>query len=155
MSLETERKFLVAGDGWRQGVTRRRQLRQAYLIRGGRTSLRVRVDGRDKAILTIKVGENAIVRQEFEYAIPVADAEALLAEREGSIIVKVRHEVTVGDGRWEIDVFEGENAGLVIAEIELASVDQGFERPEWIGEEVTFDRRYYNSELAILPFSAW
>lgn len=155
MALEIERKFLVRGDGWRRHVVRTRRLRQAYLSKNDRISMRVRIDGDEAATLTIKAARTGIARQEYEYAVPVADAKELLELREGAIISKTRHIVRNGGLNWEIDVFDGDNAGLVIAEIELDRADRIIELPYWIGEEVTDDRRYYNADLAKHPFSSW
>lgn len=155
MPLEIERKFRVTGEDWRPHVTSVRRIRQAYLTKNGRLSVRVRIDGTEAATLTIKTVEPGIQRNEFEYAIPVADAEELLHRREGAVIVKVRHIVPFAGLTWEVDVFEGENAGLVVAEVELESADQAFARPEWVGAEVTHDRRYYNADLARRPFAEW
>lgn len=155
MPLEIERKFRVTGEGWRPHVTLIRRFRQAYLTKNGRLSVRVRIDGAEAATLTIKTVEPGIQRNEFEYAIPVADAEELLHRREGAVIVKVRHIVPFAGLTWEVDVFEGENAGLVVAEVELQDANQVFARPAWIGAEVTHDRRYYNADLARHPFTAW
>lgn len=155
MPLEIERKFLVVDDSWRQAVVRTRSLRQGYLTKNGRLSIRVRIDGTEEATLTIKTASVGITRNEFEYSIPVADAEQLLDQREGAIVGKIRHIVMRGGDVWEIDVFDGENQGLVIAEIELTDADQRFERPSWLGEEVTQNRRYFNADLSRLPFSQW
>lgn len=155
MALEIERKFCVTGDSWKLCVTRTRGLRQAYLTKNGRLSVRVRVDGNETGTLTIKAARSGIQRHEYEYAIPLADAEELMLHREGSIISKVRHIVPIDGLNWEIDVFDGENAGLVIAEIELDRPDRHFERPEWLGDEVTDDRRYYNADLAKTPYKNW
>jgi len=155
VAIEIERKFLVIGDAWRQGVTRTHVIRQAYLTRGGRTSVRVRRIDQDAAFLTIKTTGGGLARHEFEYAIPAADAEQLMAEREGAIVAKTRYIVPGGGVTWEVDVFEGENAGLVVAEVELTHPDQGFTRPSWLGAEVTSDRRYGNADLAALPYAQW
>jgi adenylate cyclase len=155
MAIEIERKFLVTDDRWKEGVAKRRHLRQAYLSKNERVSVRIRIDGTHAATLTIKTVTPGIERQEFEYAVPVADAEELLAQCEGAVITKLRHLVPVGALTFEIDVFEGENAGLVIAEIELQRADQAFEQPAWLGAEVTHERRYYNADLARHPFSRW
>ena len=106
------------------------------------------------ATLTIKSRPAALRRLELEYAIPVLEAEALMQLREGSVIEKVRHLVPRGELVWEIDVFQGANAGLVIAEIELEHEDQAFEKPVWLGEEITGVKRYYNASLALSPFAA-
>ena len=155
MALEIERKFRVTGESWKLRVARTRSLRQAYLTKNGRLSVRVRIDGNESATLTIKAARSGIERHEYEYAIPLADAEELFLHREGSIISKVRHIVPIDGLNWEIDVFDGENAGLVIAEIELDRPDRSFERPDWLGDEVTGDRRYYNADLAKTPYKNW
>jgi adenylate cyclase len=155
MALEIERKFHVSGDGWRPLVARTRHLRQAYLSKSGRLSIRVRIDGDSDGTLTIKAARSGLERHEYEYAIPLADAEELMLQREGSVISKVRHIVPINGLSWEIDVFDGDNAGLVVAEIELDRPDRTFERPEWLGEEVTGDRRFYNADLASRPYKSW
>jgi adenylate cyclase len=155
MALEIERKFRVAGESWKLLVARTRRLRQAYLTKNGRLSVRVRIDGNESATLTIKAARSGMERHEYEYAIPLADAEELMLHREGSIISKVRHIVTIDGLSWEIDIFDGENAGLVIAESELDRPDRHFEWPDWLGEEVTGDRRYYNAELSKTPYKSW
>ena len=155
MALEIERKFRVRNDGWKRHVVRARRLRQAYLSKNDRISMRVRIDGDEAATLTIKAARTCIERQEYEYAIPIADAKELLELREGAIISKTRHIVRNGGLNWEVDVFDGDNTGLVIAEIELDRADRIIELPHWIGEEVTDDRRYYNADLAKHPFSSW
>lgn len=155
MALEIERKFRVRGDGWKRYVVRTRRLRQAYLTKGDRVSMRVRIDGDEAATLTIKTARSGIERHEYEFAIPVADARELLEHREGAIISKTRHIVRNGGLNWEVDVFDGDNSGLVIAEIELDRADRTIELPAWIGEEVTDDRRFYNADLAKYPFSSW
>ena len=155
MAIEIERKFCVIGNAWRDGVTRMRRLPQAYLTKNGRISIRVRIDGDASATLTIKTASSGIERDEYEYSIPVRDALELFEHREGSVVVKVRHIVPIDGLEWEIDVFEGENAGLVIAEVELPSADTRFALPPWLGQEVTQDRRYYNADLARHPYAFW
>ena len=152
MGIEIERKFLVQGEAWRQGEGH--YLCQAYLNRDPARTVRVRVAG-EQAFLTIKGRSVGATRSEFEYAIPLADARALLALADGPVIEKRRYRVPQGSLAWEIDEFLGANAPLVVAEIELASEDQPFERPAWLGEEVTQDPRYFNSALAARPFSSW
>jgi adenylate cyclase len=147
MATEIERKFLVTGDGWKAAVTDRLDIRQAYLSVTDTNTVRVRLRG-DAAFLTIKSAGAGPTRQEFEIAIPCADAEAMLALRTGRIIEKRRHIIPAGLLRWEIDVFAGDLAGLVIAEIELPTETADFERPDWLGVEVTGDPRYGNSWLA-------
>lgn len=155
MPVEIERKFRVIGDAWRNSVARVRKLRQAYLSRGGPFSLRVRIDGSEAATLTIKTAGKGIERHEYEYAIPVPDALELMERREGALIVKTRHLVPAGGLTWEIDVFEGDNAGLVIAEVELPAADTFVARPDWLGAEITNDRRFYNADLARTPYRLW
>ena len=148
MPEEIERKFLVASDGWRDAADGGRRLRQAYLARTDALVVRVRVADETEATLTIKGAVPGRTRREFEYPVPVEHARALMALALGRSIEKRRYTVPAEPGEWEIDVFEGEHAGLVIAEIELAHEDAGFARPGWLGEEVTDDARYYNAALA-------
>ena len=155
MAIEIERKFLLRGNAWRPLVNGRVRLRQAYLAQDGGFSTRIRIVDTSSATLTIKSRKAGVRRLEYEYPIPLADAEALLSLRQGAGIEKVRHHVPWHGLTWEIDVFEGENAGLVIAEIELGHEQQQFEMPAWIGAEVTGDERYYNSRLTKHPFRMW
>jgi|RhiMetdeSRZDD1v2_1073273.scaffolds.fasta_scaffold214385_4 adenylate cyclase len=155
MATEIERKFLVAGHGWRERVQSKSRIRQGYLSREGRASVRVRVIDGARATLTIKAAKGGFSRHEFEYPIPIADGEALLEFCAGYLIDKVRHRVDVAGRIWEIDVFEDENAGLVIAEVELGSEGDTLVVPEWAGREITEDRRYYNAGLARLPYTRW
>ena len=127
---------------------------QGYLNRDKERTVRVRVAG-EQAFLTLKGLTTGASRAEFEYEIPVADAEQLLKLCDGPIVQKVRHAVVYQGFRWEVDEFLGENAGLVVAEVELQQEDQPFERPGWLGQEVTEDPRYFNSNLAANPYSAW
>jgi adenylate cyclase len=129
--------------------------RQAYLASQGKTSIRVRIEDNDRAWLTIKSSGAKVRRLEFEYEIPVIDAEALLHLRCGSVIEKERAVVPFEGFTWEVDTFHGANAGLVVAEIELNSERDAFPRPSWIGAEVTRLSRYQNSSLAMRPFSTW
>ena len=152
MAIEIERKFLVTSEDWKQHVVVRKRLRQAYLARPGKTSIRVRVVDDTSASLTIKSRGARTSRLEFEYPIPVHEGQFLLDLREGHLLSKVRHVVRYEGSTWEVDVFEGENAGLVIAEIELEHEQQSFVRPPWLGREVTHDPRYSNSCLAQQPF---
>lgn len=147
MGVEIERKFLVASDGWRSEVASHSHIRQAYLAVNDMSTVRVRITD-DAAFLTIKSAGPALRRDEFEYPIPLEDAEALLALRSGRLIEKRRHIVPQGALRWEIDVFAGDLAGLVIAEIELPDEATAFARPAWLGAEVTGDARYANAGLA-------
>jgi CYTH domain-containing protein len=154
VAREIERKFLVAGDDWRALGTAS-AFRQGYLSTVKERTVRVRVAG-DRGLLTIKGITLGATRSEFEYPIPVEDARTMLAELcERPIIEKVRHVVEYAGKTWEIDEFEGVNAGLVVAEIELEDEDEPFERPPWIGEEVTGDPRYYNANLIDHPYTEW
>lgn len=148
MATEIERKFLVTGNAWQSLALRSTAIHQAYLSRIDMTTIRVRIVDDADAFLTIKSPQLGPARSEFEYSIPLEDARALMTLRAGLAIEKRRHIVQLGDDRWEIDVFEGAHAGLVIAEIELPDADAPFERPPWLSEEVTGDPRYYNAHLA-------
>ena len=155
MATEIERKFLITDDSWRDSVQRCRQMRQGYLISDEQRSVRVRVTD-DGAHLNIKSATVGPSRSEYEYPIPRQDGEELLDRLcKQPLLEKTRHWVPYGDHLWEIDVFEGANQGLIVAEVELTSVDQPFERPDWVGEEVTDDKRYYNSCLAEHPYRDW
>lgn len=155
MPLEIERKFCVLDDTWRADTVKVHRLRQAYLMKNEHISIRVRIDGHEAATLTIKTPAPGIERNEYEYPIPVADAEELFAQRDGSIIAKSRYLVPFKGLLWEIDVFEGPNSGLVIAEVELEDVRQDFQRPAWLGHEITYDPRFYNAYLAKHPYLSW
>jgi len=152
MAVEIERKYLVMGQPWLQvpGVV----YRQGYLNRDKTRTVRVRIAG-EAAFLTIKGVNVGATRAEFEYPIPLADAEALLALCDGPLIEKTRYLLDHAGTRWELDVFAGDNAGLVVAEVELASEDQAFAKPDWLGDEVTQDARYFNSNLAVHPYCRW
>ena len=152
MGIEIERKFLVVGDGWRQAPAV--PYAQGYLNRDKQRTVRVRVV-EDSAWLTVKGASTGATRAEFEYPIPVADARELLAQCDGPLVRKLRRVVVHAGARWEIDEFQGDNAGLIVAEIELAAEDAPFERPAWLGAEVTHDPRYFNSSLATTPFCTW
>ena len=153
MGVEIERKFLVTSDVWREGPPGVR-ICQGYLTRDPERTVRVRLAG-EKAFLTIKGSTSNISRQEFEYAIPPDDARALLDLCLQPLVDKIRHERQHGGHLWEIDEFLGANAGLIVAEIELKDDGEEFERPEWIGREVSDDSRYYNACLAERPWSEW
>ena len=154
MSLEIERKFLVADPTVLMGLQGER-LVQAYIAATGRATVRVRIAG-EHAWLTLKGATKGISRRELEYSIPVADAELCLAELcADGIVSKTRYRIPHAGHVWEVDVFDGANAGLVLAEIELSSDDERFERPSWLGEEVSGDPRYFNSQLAERPFGSW
>ena len=151
MTAEIERKFLVSGAGWTALAGLPAAIRQAYLAQTDRVSVRVRIKGNDSAFLTVKSAEAGMSRLEVETRIEVAEAEELLALRQGALIEKQRYPVPFGGLVWEVDVFAGENAGLVIAEVELPSTDHPVELPDWVGAEVTDDVRYYNASLANDP----
>ena len=156
-NVEIERKFLVQGD-FRPGVVRSLRIRQGYLCSQSGRTVRVRLCD-DRGILTIKgpVQPETLARFEWETAIPAADAEQLLQLCETGLLSKTRHLVPAGDGvhTWEVDEFHGDNEGLVVAEIELGSSGEAFPRPAWLGEEVTGERRYYNSALTRHPYKDW
>jgi adenylate cyclase len=153
MAKEIERKFLVTGDSWRQAKGVR--YRQGYLNTAQERSVRVRIND-DKAYLTIKGTTVGATRLEFEYEIPGQDAQEILDELcERPLIEKNRHKIEHGGLTWEVDEFFGENEGLIIAEIELDSEDQAFEKPDWLGREVTGDPRYFNANLVENPYSRW
>lgn len=155
MAIEIERKFLLRDDSWRQQADAGTDYQQAYLIGSKAASVRVRIEG-ERAFLNIKSATLGITRQEFEYPIPMADASAMLRGLcEQPIIDKTRYHVTHAGHVWEIDVFKGENAGLVVAEIELADEQAPFARPDWLGEEVSGDPRYYNVSLVKNPYKNW
>lgn len=155
MPREIERKFLVADDGWRAFADTGRRLRQAYLTETDKAVVRVRIEDGRAAFLTVKSAEAGLSRQEFEYPIPTADAGALLALCEGPLLDKTRHLVAYAGRAWEVDVYAGDNAGLVVAEIELADEGEAVAEPPWLGREVTAEARYYASRLALNPYSAW
>lgn len=155
MAFEIERKFLVVDDAWQQSVRSESYIRQAYLTGRDKASIRVRIRDNQNAALTIKSRGADLKRLELEYEIPVLDAEAMLPLRHGAIIEKRRAIVPVHGHAWEVDTFLGKNAGLVLAEIELAAVNETFAKPPWVGAEVTGQASYYNSALANNPFSAW
>jgi adenylate cyclase len=157
MTREIERKFLLRDESWRQVVDSEVHLRQAYLtVAGeGRASVRVRSSGRE-ASLNIKSLELGVMRDEYEYAVPLADAERMIRTLcTGAVIEKCRHRVIWEGHGWEIDEFKGDNAGLVVAEIELDEPDERFVRPPWLGREVTELERYYNVSLVRYPFRKW
>ncbi|MCX7032697.1 MAG: CYTH domain-containing protein [Arenimonas sp.] len=161
MAIEIERKFRVVGEGWRPHVVKSVRMAQGYIndmaaLRDARqnASVRVRIAG-DQAFLNLKSREPGPSRQEFDYPIPVVDAEALLRLCVGGLIDKVRHYIPQDGLTWEVDQFGGDNAGLVVAELELPAVDTVFARPDWLGREVTDEQRFYNLALAERPYSRW
>lgn len=154
MGVEIERKFLVRGEQWKslgEGVL----LRQGYLSSQPERIVRVRIEG-DRAVMTIKGRAVGATRGEWEYPLPMEDARVFLDQLcERPIIEKRRYRIVHEGMTWEVDEFMGENAGLVVAEIELESEEQAFAKPEWVGEEVTHDARYFNSSLLRHPYSRW
>ncbi|MEI8205424.1 MAG: CYTH domain-containing protein [Kiritimatiellales bacterium] len=155
MKQEIERKFLVTGDSWRKEAGGGISCRQGYMTTGpSNVTVRVRLMD-ERGFLTVKGPTQGISRSEMEYEIPAADAEYMLTHLcGGGLVSKVRYNLLHKGSRWEIDEFCGDNAGLVVAEIELERDDQSFETPVWLGEEVSLDRRYTNAALAREPFKA-
>jgi adenylate cyclase len=154
MGVEIERKFLVSSDAWRR-LGEPVLLRQGYLSADPMRTVRVRIEG-EQGVLTIKSKNEGASRGEWEYPIPLQDAEELLDRLcERPLVEKYRRRIDHQGFTWEVDEFLGENAGLVVAEIELPAEDAVFALPDWIGREVTGERRYYNSSLIRLPYSKW
>ena len=155
MAIEIEHKFLMSGNDWREHVTRSVKYRQGYLSSQETSSIRVRISD-ECAWLNIKSATVGTHRHEYEYEIPLLDANEIINMLcRKPIIEKTRHFVTNDGNTWEIDEFDGDNQGLIIAEIELSEIGKTFSKPQWIGEEVTHDLRYYNNNLAIHPYSEW
>jgi CYTH domain-containing protein len=154
MGLEIERKFLVTDNAWKALATGV-PCRQGYLSSAEVRSVRVRIAG-GKGSLTVKGVTEGVTRAEFEYAIPVEDAAAMLDSLcEKPLIEKTRYRIPFGAHTWEVDEFHGENAGLVVAEVELGSADEKPALPAWVGREVSSDARYFNSNLVKRPFTTW
>ena len=154
MALEIERKFLLKNDNWKALVKEEFLIKQGYLNSAKERTVRIRTYG-DKGIITIKGKTKNLTRKEFEYAIPLTEALQMLEIAEKPIIEKTRFIVINNGNTWEIDVFEGMNNGLLVAEIELESENEKFEIPEWIGQEVSTDPKYYNACLIKHPFTEW
>ncbi len=155
MALEIEHKFLLATAQWREQVSHSVMYKQGYLSAQPTSSIRVRISD-NHAWLNIKSATIGTQRQEFEYDIPLSDAQEMLETLcARPIIEKTRHFVTVDQHIWEIDEFFGDNAGLIVAEIELNALDEAFTKPDWLGAEVTHDLRYYNNNLAREPYKNW
>ncbi|AMK09698.1 MAG: CYTH domain-containing protein [Pseudodesulfovibrio sp.] len=154
MAKEIERKFLLVGDDWRE-LAKGTHYRQGYLNSAKERTVRVRTID-DKGFLTIKGITTGATRVEYEYEIPHAECTEMLDDlAEKPIIEKARYKIEFGGFIWEVDEFFGVNKGLVVAEIELPSEDQSFEKPSWVGEEVTGDPRYFNSNLVANPYTTW
>jgi adenylate cyclase len=155
MAIEIEHKFLLANNDWRDHITRSVKYRQGYLSSQETSSIRIRIS-EDHAWLNIKSATIGTHRHEYEYEIPLPDANEIINSLcRKPIIEKIRHFVIDDGNTWEIDEFDGDNKGLIIAEIELSERGQTFSKPRWLGEEVTHDLRYYNNNLAIHPYSEW
>lgn len=164
MAKEIERKYLVKTDGWRSGVSSSSSFLQAYIASGKDRSVRVRIMDDKKARLTIKIGRDLFARDEFEYDIPLTDAREMSDQALGVVLEKTRYFVPYEGYTWEVDVYAGAYAGLVVAEVEIASEKEQPLLPTWIGKEITGDRRYSNVNMAIedlseelvhgLPFTA-
>lgn len=155
MAKEIERKFRLRSDAWRAEVKGSTLLRQGYLANTARASIRVRLEG-ERALLSVKSMERGMSRDEYEVPVPMADAREMLDRLcEGIAIEKRRHLVIHEGSEWEIDEFLGENAGLVIAELELPSEEAPFARPTWLGAEITHEERYYNFRLSQRPYRHW
>ena len=151
MAIEIERKFLVAGDGWRDFLRRKETLRKIYLTTGGKgVTVRVRTIDDARGFITIKSGGSALARAEFEYDVPIADARQMLGLSRGAQIEKTRHSLELAGGDWVVDEFHGRHEGLIIVEVELDTPTAALELPGWVGDEVTGDPQYYNSSLAML-----
>ena len=155
MGIEIERKFLVDSDKWQQAVKPAgTHFRQGYLLNNNHKTIRVRVAG-EQGFITFKGPTDGISRAEFEYKIPVTDGNQLLDGFALSEIEKIRYRINFEGKLWEVDDFLGDNAGLMIAEIELESEEEEFVKPDWVTKEVSDDERYYNSYLSVHPFNRW
>ena len=154
--VEIERKFLVNSTDFKEQASAKNQIAQGYLNSHPERTVRVRIKG-ESGFLTIKGkgNESGTTRLEWETEIPLAEAKPLLALCEKGIIDKIRYEITVGKHTFEVDEFFGENEGLLLAEVELHDENESFEKPSWLGKEVTNDVRYYNAYLSKNPFSSW
>ncbi len=155
MALETERKFLIYKDKWQIiGKPDKEFYRQGYLHTDDLKTIRVRQAG-SKGFLTIKAKTSGLARMEYEYEIPFEEAGQLLDTLAVSSLTKYRYKMPFGEHLWEVDEFLGDNEGLVIAEIELKSEAEEFLLPEWVGKEVTGDKKYYNASLSRKPYKDW
>ena len=155
MATEIERKFLLKDDSWKEFSDEGTKYSQGYLVGSEEASVRVRVQG-ERAFLNMKSATIDITRQEFEYEIPLNEAIEMLNNLcDKPLISKTRYHVKIDKHLWEIDVFDGDNNGLIVAEIELKNEDEFFSKPDWLGEEVSDDARYYNTCLVKHPFKDW
>jgi len=154
--IEIERKFLVTSGAFKSDALRKNHIAQGYLNSTPERTVRVRIkDGAGYLTIKGKSNETGLSRFEWEKEIPLAEAKALLLLCEKGIIEKIRYEVQVGKHLFEVDEFFGENEGLLLAEVELQSESEFFEKPNWLGNEVTQDQRYYNSYISKRPFTSW
>jgi CYTH domain-containing protein len=149
MAKEIERKFLVSSSAWRDSAEAEIRIRQFYLAAGPGRTVRIRISNGSDATLTLKFSGKGRGRDEFEYPVPLAEAEEMLAFALGQVIEKTRHHVRYRDYLYEVDVFEGRLAGLVIAELETPDIVPSDKLPSWLGHEVTHDGQYYNASLAL------
>ena len=154
MAIEIERKYLLKNEDWRKEVESKSIIKQGYLNSNPERTVRIRITN-NKGFLTIKSKNEGSKRKEFEYEIPLEEAQDLILLCEQPIIEKTRYLVPINNHTWEIDVFEGINKGLEVAEIELSQENESFEIPNWIGKEVTEEIKYYNSQLIENPFTTW
>jgi len=155
MALEIEHKFLLKNNDWQSSISKSTQYKQGYLISDNQRSVRVRASG-NQAWLNIKSATIGTSRLEYEYEIPISEGIELLDSLcEKPFIEKTRHIVVYKQHTWEIDVFKGDNEGLVVAEIELSRIGELFDKPDWLGKEVTEERRYYNNSLCKEPYKDW
>lgn len=155
MGIEIERKFLLKDESWRQWADAGTAYRQGYLIGAKQASVRIRIEG-DMAFLNIKGMTLGVTRQEYQYPIPLDEANEMLDTLcEKPLVEKIRYRVQHADHEWEIDVFDGVNTGLVVAEVELQSEQEPLSLPDWVGAEVSSDPRYYNVNLVKHPYSSW
>jgi len=155
MPIEIERKFLLRNADWQLDANQGAQYEQGYIAGSELASVRIRTEGED-AFINIKSATLGVTRQEYEYPVPLDEAQEILSSLCAKpLIKKTRYIVHDHGNEWEVDVFAGENEGLIVAEIELQSEDQSFELPSWCGREVSDDPRYYNVNLAKHPYSKW
>jgi adenylate cyclase len=154
MGLEIERKFLIKNDAWKTAADNGTKIEQGYLNSNKERTVRVRIYG-DAGFLTVKGKNNKLTRQEFEYNIPLVDAQELLKLCEKPLIEKTRYLIKENNHSWEIDIFEGENKGLEIAEIEIEKEKEEINYPDWLGKEVSNESKYYNSSLILRPYCKW
>ncbi len=155
MAQEIEHKFLIKNNDWVEHVDKSSEYKQGYLISDDKRSIRVRISN-NTAWLNIKSASIGTLRQEYEYEIPLEEGKEILNTLcEKPMIEKIRHFVPYKQHLWEIDVFSGDNEGLVVAEVELSKVGEAFEKPPWLGNEVTDDIRYYNNQLCKNPYKDW